>query len=300
MFEDIVVLGSVCHSLNDASNDQYIWKLRSIELRGEIEFHNLYREYIYSDAFKNAKRSYVDNISGKAFKHRCLRQLNAKKNLCKKGYKPHTMKLVGHKDTIRGLHCLGNYALSGSEDNQVMLWDLEHKKGHKYSEHMNWVTQVLLLDDYAISGAADRAVWVRPINLEGETASTYKHDGWVTGISKLSETKIVTCGDGGKLIAYDCKEKQNLHTCTAHDGGIKKMCQNENMICTYSDTESKVIIRDINTFDVLGSLSNDVGAPAARSQYNMVLNEIGTMALTKSNLLITGETKTVKIWDTRI
>jgi WD40 repeat protein len=86
--------------------------------------------------------------------------------MLRKSFKPHTLRLEGHKDTIRGLHCLGNYVLSGGEDNIVTLWDLEHKKGYKYTEHMNWITHCLLLDDYAISGAADRAVWIRPINKE--------------------------------------------------------------------------------------------------------------------------------------
>ena len=77
------------------------------------------------------------------------------------------------------------------------------------------------------------------------------------------------------------------------------MCRNENLICTYSDGENKVIIRDINTFAVVGSIDNTVGVQAARSQYNMVQNEIGTMYLTNSNILITGESKRLKIWDIR-
>jgi WD40 repeat protein len=72
------------------------------------------------------------------------------------------------------------------------------------------------------------------------------------------------------------------------------------LICTYSDEENKIIIRDINTFEIVGSINNDTGVTTHRSNYNMVLNEIGCMALTKSNLLITGESKKVKIWDTRM
>ena len=85
----------------------------------------------------------------------------------------------------------------------VMLWDIKHKKCTTFKEHMNWITQVLLLDEYAISGSADRAVWIRPINPDAGTSICYKHDGWVTGISKLDETRIVTCSTDGKLIAYD-------------------------------------------------------------------------------------------------
>jgi hypothetical protein len=60
--KDIIVLGSVCRSLNSASNDEYIWRLKSIELRGESEYKNLIREY------EHVTRSYEENIAGRAFK----------------------------------------------------------------------------------------------------------------------------------------------------------------------------------------------------------------------------------------
>jgi len=68
---------------------------------------------------------------------------------------------------------------------------------------MNWVTKVLLLDDYAISGGSDRAIWIRNYKDSEPQSFGYKHEGWVTGISQLSEKNILTCSDDGKLIAYD-------------------------------------------------------------------------------------------------
>ena len=166
---------------------------------------------------------------------------------------------------------------------------------------MNWITSVLLLDDYAISGSADRAVWIRPISNQSEKSFCYKHDGWVTGIEKYDDTKILTYSTDGKLILFDWSKSETLHTCSAHTGGIRVLCKNSKLLCTYSDADSLIIIRDSNTLGVIGSIENSkVPVGQARSQYNMILNEIGAMALTDSNLLIAGESKKVRIWDTRI
>ena len=54
--------------------------------------------------------------------------MNAKNNFVKKGFKPLSVKLLGHKDMIRGVDGLGDHVLSGSEDNTVKLWNIKTKK----------------------------------------------------------------------------------------------------------------------------------------------------------------------------
>lgn len=98
---------------------------------------------------------------------------------------------------------MGNYLLSGSEDKQVILWNIKTKRGTKFNEHINWVTKVKLLDEHAISGGSDRAVWVRNISDLEAKSHGYKHDGYITGLEKLEEAKIVTTCEKGQLIAYD-------------------------------------------------------------------------------------------------
>ena len=79
------------------------------------------------------------------------------------------------------------------------------------------------------------------------------------------------------------------------------MCQNSTLISTYSAEECKILLRDINTLKVIGAIDNSSRANTTlRSTYSMVLNEIGSMALTDSNILMTGESKKIKIWDTRM
>lgn len=79
------------------------------------------------------------------------------------------------------------------------------------------------------------------------------------------------------------------------------MCQNSALISTYSAEECKILLRDINTLKVIGAIDNSSGANTTlRSTYSMALNEIGSMALTDSNILMTGESKKIKIWDTRM
>lgn len=48
------------------------------------------------------------------------------------------------------------------------------------------------------------------------------------------------------------------------------MCLNDDLICSYSPEDSKVVIRDTNTFEVIGEIDNTLGATTSnRSQYNM-------------------------------
>ena len=196
--------------------------------------------------------------------------MNAKNNFVKKGFKPLSVKLLGHKDMIRGVDGLGDHVLSGSEDNTVKLWNIKTKKWITYTEHINWVTKVLLLDNFAVSGSADRAIYVRPIDEEQGQASFYRHDGWITGLTKLDDTRILSWSTDGKLKVYDCQNSENVHTCTAHESGIKWMCLNDDLICSYSPEDSKVVIRDTNTFEVIGEIDNTLGATTSnRSQYNM-------------------------------
>lgn len=54
------------------------------------------------------------------------------------------------------------------------------------------MTKVLLLDNFAVSGSADRAIYVRPIDEEQGQASFYRHDGWITGLTKLDDTRILS------------------------------------------------------------------------------------------------------------
>jgi WD40 repeat protein len=93
--------------------------------------------------------------------------------------------------------------LSGSEDKQVILWNVKNKKGTRFDEHINWVTKVKLLDEYAVSGGSDRSVWVRDLNNLEAKSHGYKHEGYITNLEKLDETRIVTSCEKGQLVAYD-------------------------------------------------------------------------------------------------
>lgn len=186
-------------------------------MRGQSEFMNLCKEAIEAQVLKERMKSgklsilFYSSI-GIVFKHKCLRQMNARNNFLKKGFRPLSVKLLGHTDMIRGVDGLNNYVLSGAEDNKVKLWNIKSKKCTTYTDHINWVTKVLLLDNYAISGSADRSVRIRPIDVDQGPASFYKHDGWITCLKKLNETSILSASTDGKLIAYDCKTATNLHT----------------------------------------------------------------------------------------
>ena len=74
--KDIIMLGSVCRSLNESSNDQYIWKQKSIDMRGKAEFQNLYKEFL-SRRLEESKKFSIET-EGETKIKRKLNQLEGK------------------------------------------------------------------------------------------------------------------------------------------------------------------------------------------------------------------------------
>ena len=61
---DIIKTGSACKSLNEASNDEYIWRQKLIYMRGKLEFSNLSKE------FHNITNSEERIKAGLLYKHK--------------------------------------------------------------------------------------------------------------------------------------------------------------------------------------------------------------------------------------
>lgn len=95
--KEVVKTGRVCHTLYMASNDEFLWKQKFIIMRGEKEFSKLFRQYQTVHDF--TERALVGN----EYKRKCLRQMNAGKNMTSRKFKPLTIKLSGHTNRVIAL-----------------------------------------------------------------------------------------------------------------------------------------------------------------------------------------------------
>ena len=129
---------------------------------------------------------------GHQYKIKCLRQMNAGKNMMTTRFQPLNIKLTGHTDSVTTISCLGDYLVSGGKDNLVKLWNIKDRSCKTFSDHKSWITSVNLINDYCVSGGADNSVRIYPIDSFMGKEASYKHPGYITSISKLSENKVLS------------------------------------------------------------------------------------------------------------
>lgn len=83
-----------------------------------------------------------------------------------------------------------------------------------------------------------------------------------------------------------------------HNSGIKRMVKNDDLVVTYADESAEVLIRDINNLQITAKIAKEKIGGVNPRDGSIFLNEIGAMGLTE-NMLITGESKKVRLWDLR-
>ena len=118
--KDIVTYGGVWKSLYDSANDEFIWKHRFISLRGIYDFKSVYNKHITT-----SKEQSERSQKGQQYKIKCLRQMNAGKNMMTARFQPLNIKLTGHTDSVITVSGLGDYLASGGKDKWVKLWNLK-------------------------------------------------------------------------------------------------------------------------------------------------------------------------------
>ncbi|MGC2310499.1 MAG: WD40 repeat domain-containing protein [Candidatus Babeliaceae bacterium] len=100
--------------------------------------------------------------------------------------------LVGHTQGVSALAFNGQYMASGSIDNTIKIWDIQHKKlAHTLLGHTDWVNTVAFY----------------PIN---------------------KEDVLLSGSDDQTIKVWDFNQGKCLHTLSSHTHGIQSICYNEN------------------------------------------------------------------------
>lgn len=141
--------------------------------------------------------------------------------------------LVGHSDFVQDVQVSseGAYALSGSWDNTLSLWDLNTGERRVFRGHTNDVTSVAFspCNRQIVSGSRDRTikVWNTIGELKGDLGSG--HTDWVSCVRfspAVNQPLVVSGGHDGKVKVWSLAQpnwglKASLD---AHDGYVSSVC----------------------------------------------------------------------------
>ncbi len=90
----------------------------------------------------------------------------------------------------------GRWAVSGSDDGAVRLWDLQGQQSRELGRHGSWVRSVALTSDgrWAVSGSSDGAVRLWDCG-KRELLAVFHADAAVMGCTISSDGSILVAGD---------------------------------------------------------------------------------------------------------
>ncbi len=187
-------------------------------------YASLYPGFCLQQAYNYAKSGPVEkaskDIPGEIKNSVLLLQIN------RPSYNPNPTLLKtfsGHEDRVTGVSITpdGRYALSGSYDKTLRLWDIEKGECVKiFSGHEDKVTSVSITPDgkYALSGSNDKTLRLWDME-KGECVKTFSgHEYKVTSVSITSDGRYALSGSLDKTLRlWDMEKGECVKTFSGHE-----------------------------------------------------------------------------------
>ena len=122
--------------------------------------------------------------------------------------KPIGEPLQGHKDVIESVAFSpnGKILASGSDDNTVMLWNVEDLEniqqiGEPLARHLDWVYSIVFInDDLVVSGSVDGTIALWDTQTLKNVDVLTGHSDWVTRLAISPDKKILASASDDKTI----------------------------------------------------------------------------------------------------
>jgi guanine nucleotide-binding protein subunit beta-2-like 1 protein len=161
--------------------------------------------------------------------------------------------LTGHSHFVEDvvLTSDGHFALSGSADKTLRLWDLTNNKTRtKFVGHKNDVTSVAFSADnrQIISGSRDGTmkVW----NTLGDCKDTFVHNDWVTSVKFSLQNSVephaVSVGYDKSVRVWNLNKKSLAKNLTGHTGILNAVAVAPNgTLCASGGKDGKVKVWDL-------------------------------------------------------
>jgi len=180
--------------------------------------------------------------------------------------------LVGHSDFVQDVQVSsdGAFALSGSWDNTLALWDLN--TGNRrcvFRGHTNDVTSVAFspCNRQIVSGSRDRTikVWNTIAEHKGDLSKD-PHSDWVSCVRfspARDESVVVSGGHDGKVKVWSLSGNwSNKHTIDAHPGYVTSVCISpDGSLCASGGKDGVASLWDLTDTKHLYSLGDKGDEP---------------------------------------
>ncbi|MBA3036102.1 MAG: protein kinase [Desulfobacterium sp.] len=137
---------------------------------------------------------------------------------------------TGHSDSVTSVSLSydGRYALSGSRDNTLKLWEVETGKClHTFEGHIDSVESVSLMADgkYALSGSKDKTLKSWEVET-GKCLHTFEgHSNWVTSVCLSTDGRYAVSGSMDKTLKlWEIETGKCLRTFEGHSHWVSSVC----------------------------------------------------------------------------
>jgi WD40 repeat protein len=205
--------------------------------------------------------------------------------------KPKLTVQMGHTSSISSVSYSpdGKYALSGSRDETLKLWDINTgKEIRTFSGHSWMVTSVSFSPDgkYALSGSGDKTLKLWDINT-GKEIRTFSGHSWVNSVCFSPDGKYALSGSDDKTLKlWDINTGKEIRTFSGHSSRVYSVSFSPDGKYALSGSSDRTIkLWDINT-------GKEIRTFSGHSWVNSVcFSPDGKYALSGS------DDKTLKLWD---
>ena len=206
--------------------------------------------------------------------------------------KPKLTVQMGHTSSISSVSYSpdGKYALSGSRDETLKLWDINTgKEIRTFSGHSWMVTSVSFSPDgkYALSGSGDKTLKLWDINT-GKEIRTFSGHSWVNSVCFSPDGKYALSGSDDKTLKlWDINTGKEIRTFSGHSSRVYSVSFSPDGKYALSGSSDRTIkLWDINTGKEIRTFSGH-----RNGVFSVCISPDGKYALSGS------DDKTLKLWD---
>lgn len=219
-------------------------------------------------------------------------------------YREHGKTLARHGDDVHGVAFTpdGMHLVTGSDDAQVIIWDLNSNEPKELSGHAKQVTAVAIDASGTLAASASRDATIRLWKLpNGEEAAVLKeHTADVIAIDFSPDGKNLAAVDyDGKLILWDVDQANIQRTIDAHEGRSYAVAYHpngkmvasggdDNMVKLWNANDGQ-LLKELPAKSIVAGLSfspDGKTLAAAMSSGTLALFDVGGNSFEEKNILI--------------
>src|SRR3990167_5188478 len=152
--------------------------------------------------------------------------------------------LNGHADAITSAAISGNKIVTGSWDNNAIIWDLNNgTRLHTLNGHTDWINSVAISGDKVVTGTNDKSAIIWDLNTGARLHTLNGHTNFISSVA-ISGDKVVTGSWDNNAIIWDLNTGKKLHTLNGHTGVVTSVAISDDKVVTGS-WDNNAIIWDI-------------------------------------------------------